>query len=348
MSAIDYASVRQAIQHGSLTPVYYLPGEEDILKDELVKAIVDVAVDPASRDFNVDIRGAGDLNGESLHTLLETPPMLAERRVVVVRGIEQWRKNAKIWSVLSSYLGHPSPTTLLILIGAGEPNATVAKQATHVSVGPPDADGLCQWAKARAAGWDMTLEHDAAMHLIRAVGGSLSITASEVDKLGASLDTGSVIGVKEIEQFVGVRHGETMTDWIDAVARRDLLRAVELLDVVLPQPGMTGVKMLNAMGTTLLGSRLARALADQRKNQRQVKDDLWRYLKSARPRGLGRYGEEVERWIVAATRWTTKELDAALMLMHEADEQLKSTTLSDPRATMTTLLLRFGSAKEAA
>ncbi len=347
MSAVDYSSAQQAIQHGTLAPVYYLTGEEEILKDELVTAIVDAAVDPTSRDFNVDIRGAGDLNGESLHTLLETPPMLAERRVAVVRGIDQWRKNSKIWTVLSTYLGHPSPTTILVLIGAGEANAGIAKQATHVSVEAPDADGLRNWAIARASGWGMTLERDAAMHLIRAVGGSLSMTASEVDKLGASMDTGSVIGAEEVERFVGVRHGETMTDWIDAVARRDLTRAITLLDVVLPQPGMTAVKMLNAMGTTLLGSRLARALADQRKDQRQVKDGLWRYLKGARPRGLGRYGEEVERWMAAAKCWKTTELDAALTLMHEADEQLKATTLSDSRATMTTLLLRFGSAKEA-
>ncbi|MCZ6850378.1 MAG: DNA polymerase III subunit delta [Planctomycetota bacterium] len=347
MSAVDYASVRQAIQRGNLAPVYYLAGEEEILKDELVSAIVDAAVDPASRDFNVDIRGAGDLNGESLHTLLETPPMLAERRVVVVRGIEQWRKNSKIWSVLFDYLGHPSPTTILTLTGAHEPDASIAKNATTVSVEAPDADGLRSWAIARATGWGMTLEPEAATHLIRAVAGSLSMTASEVDKLGASLDTGAAIGVAEIEKFVGVRHGETLTDWIDAVVQRDLPRAIKLLDVVLPQPGMTAVKMLNAMGTTLLGSRLARALADQRKNERQVKDGLWRYLKSARPRGLGRYGEEVERWLAAAKRWRTKELDAALTLMHEADEQLKSTTLTDPRATMTTLLLRFRSAKEA-
>ena len=346
MSAIDYSSVRQAIQRGNLSPVYYLAGEEDILKDELVSAIVDAAVDPASRDFNVDIRSAGDLNGESLHTLLETPPMLGERRVAVVRGIEQWRKNSKIWSVLFDYLGNPSPTTILILTGAHAPDAKIGKKVTLVLVEAPNADGLHTWAITRATGLGMTLETEAAAHLIRAVGGSLSMTASEVDKLGAALDTGSVIGVAEIEHFVGVRHGETLTDWIDAVVRRDIPRAIKLLDAVLPQAGMSAVKMLNAMGTTLLGSRLARALADQHKDQRQVKDGLWRYLKGARPRGLGRYGEEVERWITAAERWSTEDLAAALTLMHEADEQLKSTTLSDPKATMTTLLLRFGSGKE--
>ena len=43
MAAVDYSSVRQAIQRSSLAPVYYLTGEEDILKDELVGAITNTS-----------------------------------------------------------------------------------------------------------------------------------------------------------------------------------------------------------------------------------------------------------------------------------------------------------------
>jgi DNA polymerase III delta subunit len=110
---------------------------------------------------------------------------------------------------------------------------------------------------------------------------------------------------------------------------------------------MTAVKMLNALGGALLGTRLTRAFSDQRKNAKHVRDSLWRFLKSAHPPGIGRYGDEIDRWVAAAKHWQTEELDDALKLTHEADEQLKSTTLSDPRATLTTLLLRFWSPKEA-
>ena len=350
MSAVDYSTVRQVIRR-SLAPVYYLTGEEDILKDELVDTIIDAAVEPASRDFNVDIRGAGDLTGETLYTLLETPPMLAERRVAVVRGIDQWRKNSKIWQILLDYLERPSPTTTLVLVSGGDADKTdqgIAKRSTHVTVGPPDQDTMREWAMARAVRWGITLKREAATHLVRAVGGNLSNAASEIDKLGAALETGTTIGVPDIERFVGVRHGETLTDWVDAVAQRDVVRAVTLLDVVLPQPKITGVKMLMALGSALLGTRLARAVADQRKDAREVRDALWRYLKRERPKGIGRWGEEVDRWADASKRWKTRELDEAIKLTYEADEQLKSTTLSDPRAILTTLLLRFGSPKEAA
>jgi hypothetical protein len=38
-----------------------------------------------------------------------------ERRVVVVKNIEMWRKNAKVWKVVFSYLEHPSLSTVLVI-----------------------------------------------------------------------------------------------------------------------------------------------------------------------------------------------------------------------------------------
>lgn len=349
MSAASYASVRRAVARGDLAPVYYVTGEEEILKDELVDAIVGQALEPAARDFNLDVRSAGDLNGETFHTLVETPPMLAERRVAVVKGLEQWRKNSKTWRVLFDYVERPAPTTTLVLVlGAGaDPDRKLADHATHVVVSAPDADAVRDWALERATRLGFTLSRDGAAHLIEAVGASLSHAATELAKLGAAAD-GDQVGREEVERFVGVRHGETLSDWVDAAARRDTTHAIRLLEIVLPQPGMTGVKMLNALGTAIVGARLARGYADQRKDARQVKDALWHYLKQTRPRGLGRYSDEIDRWMGVAPRWRRRELDRALRIMFEADVQLKSTTLSDPRATLTTMLLRFGQPEEAA
>ena len=100
MSAASFSSVCRAIKRGDLAPVYYLTGDEEILKDELIGAVINAAVEETARDFNLDVRTEGDLNGESLHALVETPPMLAARRVAVVKGTEQWRKNSKVWHLL--------------------------------------------------------------------------------------------------------------------------------------------------------------------------------------------------------------------------------------------------------
>jgi hypothetical protein len=184
-AALSFDSAYRQIRRGDLAPVYYLTGEEDVLKDELITFVQQQVVDPASRDFNLDVRSAGDLDGESLHTLVETPPMLAERRVVVVKNLEQWRKNAKVWRVLEQYLANPSPTTVLLIVhGAGEaPNAKLKAHAVHVKLEPLNPERLVRWVERRSKETGFTIEPEAVEHLVSAVSGDLSHLAMEVEKL---------------------------------------------------------------------------------------------------------------------------------------------------------------------
>src|SRR5438874_11339820 len=97
MGALSYDGLLRSLKPGATPdPVYYFHGDEDILKDEAVRAIVELAVDPSLRDFNVDRRSAADLDPEAFHSLVNTPPMLAPVRVVVLRGIEEVKKTSKV------------------------------------------------------------------------------------------------------------------------------------------------------------------------------------------------------------------------------------------------------------
>src|SRR5436309_1170978 len=58
MGALTFDALLRSLKQGASDPVYYLHGDEDVLKDEAVRALVERAVDPAARDFNVDQRSA--------------------------------------------------------------------------------------------------------------------------------------------------------------------------------------------------------------------------------------------------------------------------------------------------
>src|SRR3954470_1827847 len=116
MSAHSMDSLFRSFHKGSLAPVYYFHGPEDVLKDEAVHAILDRVLDPSLRDFNFDQRSAGQLDAETVHTLCNTLPMLAERRVVLLRDIEAWKRKAAERSEFLRYLEHPSPDTVVILM----------------------------------------------------------------------------------------------------------------------------------------------------------------------------------------------------------------------------------------
>ncbi len=350
MAALTLEAVYRALKRGELAPVYYLTGEAEVLKDELAAAIGSAAVEPASRDFNYDARSAGDLDGEALHALVETPPMLADRRVVVVRGLEQWRANASIWQVLLRYLERPSPSTVLILVhGAGEKaNPAIVAAAQHVPLDALTPDLLRRWVGARAERAGLIVEPDAVKHLIDSVGADLGALSMEIEKLAAACAVGESIGVARVSQMVGVRRGETLHDWLEAVLFRDAVRAVELLDVVLQQPGGTGVRLVSAVGTALLGTRLARSLADAGSSPRQVEDQVFRHLRQTRPPGVGLWSEEAKLWTRAAAAWSAAELDDALRTAAEADRALKTSGLTDERGTVAALLLRIAPRRVAA
>jgi DNA polymerase-3 subunit delta len=340
MAAPSFDSIRKSIARGEIAPVYYLGGADELRKDELIRDILEAALEPGARDFNLDVRSASDLDAESLHTLIETPPLLALRRAVVVRGVEQWRKNARTWPVLHRYLERPAETTLLILVqGAGEPlDAAVAAKALHAESDQLDREALVAWIAERARRAGLTLEPDAADHLVRAVGADTTQLAAELDKLAAARGDHPVT-THDVAEMVGVRRGETVSDWIDAVLLRDTKSAMNLLDVVLPQAGVSGVRIVATLGSQLLGVRLGRALLDRGTPPARLTGELLNQIKVLSVRGLGSWGPLAATWAKAAQRWRAHELDAAVSAAYQADRQLKSTTVTDERGVLADLVL---------
>jgi DNA polymerase-3 subunit delta len=261
--------------------------------------------------------------------------------VVVIRNLEQWRKNAKTWDALRSYLAHPAPSTVLVLVhGAGEPSdAGLARAALHVDVETPGPAALRRWVDQRAQRAGVGLEPQALEHLVRAVGPDLARLATELDKLAAAKGSDVTVSAEEVAQLVGVNRGETVEDWLEAVVARDLPRALGLTDAVLPQAGVTAVRMVMALGAELVGVRMARALADSGLSGGRLERAVFEQLRRARPVGGRNWELQARMWAAAAERWSAVELDQALRVAYQADLALKSTTVSDDRAALRTLVL---------
>ena len=86
----------RSLGKGAPATAYYFHGPEDLLKDEALRALLDRVLDPSLRDFNLDQRSAGQLDADTLFALCTTLPMMAERRVVVLREIEALKRKPKV------------------------------------------------------------------------------------------------------------------------------------------------------------------------------------------------------------------------------------------------------------
>jgi DNA polymerase-3 subunit delta len=170
-----------------VAPVIYLHGPEDLLKDEIVRTVIEQVLDPGLREFNLDQRSAAQLDPEAVYSLCHTPPMMAERRVVVIRDVEAWRgkTKAKAKDVVLRYLEQPSADTIVFLVQGGaqeEEDKEFAKRALAVCCEPLPPERAIKWVLRRARQRGVAIDPAAAEHLVRAVGCDLSALASEFDK----------------------------------------------------------------------------------------------------------------------------------------------------------------------
>src|SRR2546427_391967 len=346
MAVLSFDALLRSLKQGR-TPeaLYYLHGDEDVLKDEAIRALVDRVLDPGARDFNFDQRSASDLDAEAFDSLVNTPPLLAAARVVVLRGVEDVRKTSKVRQALVRYLQAPNPTTLLILVqGAGE-DAELARLATSVAIEPLPAPRVHKWVAHRARQLQLTLEPDAAELLVESVGNDLGALTGELDKLAAVV-AGRTDGGRatrdDVAALVGARPGQTLQDLIDAALERRAAAAARMIEPVLEQAGMTGVRILMALGTALIGTALARAELDGGTPPGRLAGALLGHLRATRPFGLGSWEQTAARWAGWATHWSAGSLRAALRLALDADRALKSTTLTDERGILVQLVLALG------
>ena len=349
MGALTFDALLRSLKRSPLDPVYYLHGDEDILKDEAIRALLDRAVEPGARDFNVDQRSAAGLDPEAFYTLVNTPPMLAETRAVIIRGLEQIKKTSALYKEIIRYLAAPNPTTVLILTqGAGEdPDSGLSKDTTSVAVKPLPPDRVARWMARRAGELGLALEPDAGALLLDAVGHDLGFLARELDKLAAL--TGGRAGTRaDVAALVGMRHGETLSHLVEAALARRSAVAARLVESILEQTGMSGVRVVTALGTALIGTALARAELDRGVPLARLPDVLFRHIRTARPFGLGDWKEEAARWARWAGHWHLTTLRHALRRTLAADYALKSSTVSDDGAIVADLLLTWAAPQQEA
>jgi DNA polymerase-3 subunit delta len=316
--------------------VFFLYGDEEYLKEQAVARIVAAHLDPATRDFNLDqLRGA-DLDVETFASIVQTPPMMAEWRVVVVREAQALAAAARTRAVVEELIDRPPPGLALVLV-AQLPERSRAqfyevlkRKARSVEFAPLAPGDVPGWLMDRAAAEGVELAPDAAMALADALGVEVGILERELAKLCDYVGDRRRIEPADVEAVVGQIPRQNRWEWFDLVGEGEFARARAALPVLL-EAKESGVALVMGIGTQLL--RVAIALAG---GERALQAELPQH----------------QRWLAGriakqARRWTAERLDAALDDLLRADRLLKSSSLSEAQI-LEELLLRFQARAEAA
>jgi DNA polymerase III subunit delta len=341
MSAAGGArAVRAAIESRTFDPAYYFYGEDDFLKEETARRLIDAAVDAATRDFNLELRRASDLDSELLGSLLGTPPMMAERRAVVVRDVGALKKDAR--AMLDRFLESP-PSDVLVLLtspAGAKADKLLCERATAVDFEPLSGAKIPKWiAHYVEHELKSRITQDAMGLLQDAVGDDLAQIKTELDKL-ASYAESDTIDERAVGAIVGVRREETLGSFLDAVARRDVSAALTRLPGLLQQPKLSGVQIVMALATQTLALAWGRAQRDRGTSAGRLPSEFYSLLKENPSSYTGRsWGEAVNCWSGSVDRWSAGELDAALGALLQADAMLKESRLSSEEQLLANLVL---------
>jgi DNA polymerase III delta subunit len=269
--------------------------------------------------------------------------MMAERRVVVLREVEGWKRKPKTRAAFLKYLERPAQETVVILVQSAAEESEdkdLVRGAFAVACEPLPAERARRWLLRRAAALGVTLEDAAADHLLAATGGELGAVAAELQKL-AALPGGTPLTAEQVGALVGIRHGETIYDWRDAALDGDAGRAAAMTGPLLDQPGVTAVKLVTLVGTSLVGVGLARSHLDRGTRGGSLERLVFDRLRQLRLFGLPDWKAESVRWARWAGAWPAARVHAGLRAARDADVALKSTTISNERAILVDLVLRL-------
>ena len=196
---------------------------EDFQRDERLRDILAQTVDPATRDFNLDtlwcLRSSSDPNDFSLEKLSDMVmafPMMAERRVVVVRFFDQLHKETQ--KKAAAILAGVPETTLAIV--EGEKASLVPKPKTGFlaeSFKPVYEKDLPPWIKARFRKRGKTVADRAAALLMNNVGMELAELDREIEKVAMVAGDRAAITEEDVRAVVGEYRRDTVYAFCNAV-----------------------------------------------------------------------------------------------------------------------------------
>jgi DNA polymerase-3 subunit delta len=340
MSTSALRALRDALKQGSLSGAYYICGEDDFQKEDAMKQLVAAAVDPATRDFNLDVHRAQEVDARTLDSLLSAVPMMAERRVVVVREAGALKKEAR--GLLERFLKDPPTDLMLLLVEApgAKTDKDLCQLATPMEFMPLSADRIPRWISHYVStNLSTRITFGAAELLHAAIGSDLHDLVSELDKL-ASYTNGGEIDEAAVSAVAGVNRGETIVDLLDAVALRNPRVALPLIPHVLGQPKTSAVSVVLALASQTIAIAWGRARLDEGLAPSRLQGEYFSLLRQSGSVFTGRpWGSAATAWASAVDRWDRGSLDQALDALLVADAALKETRFSSEEQLLTTLVL---------
>lgn len=227
-----------------LKDVYYIYGDEELLVEQAIRRLKNLFASQADADFNMEVLDTANVGAESIVDAAETMPLMASKRLVIVRGADRLARKEQ--ETLGKYLDRPNPATTLVLVAGtqssgGQRDANSMKKVEGsalfkktVSVGGESlkftmgARGrqahVEDWVSDEFARRGKRIEPQARDVLVERVGKELRDLEDAVERICLYAADIEVIRAEDVVKVVVPAAEQGVFELIDAVAdrRRDM------------------------------------------------------------------------------------------------------------------------------
>lgn len=255
--------------------IYALVGDEEFLKRRCRDTIIAQTLGEADPAFAVTTYTGDKLDFSTVRNDLETLPFLSPCRVVVVENADTFVTHNR--AALEKFAVQPATHGVLILEVKAFPETTKLAKAlpdpAKLTCKAPYTDKLPAWCVSWAtATHNVSLDADAAQHLVQLVGTSLGTLDQEIAKLAVAVGNRRTITAEDVHHYVGRSRSADVFKIMDAIGDGKPAIALSILEELFEEgedplailgPLTSQLRKLAAVGRSIgQGRPLTQALDD--------------------------------------------------------------------------------------
>lgn len=301
------------VKNGNFVPVYLLMGTEPYYPDLVCDEIIKYALTDSERDFNQTVFYGLDTDAGTVASECRSYPMMAERRLVVVKEAQ----SMKTLEDLAAYASDPMESTVLVILMHGA--SADKRRALYKNVQKKGvvlvSDALRdyempQWITSFYKSRGLDIEPAAAALLAEYAGTDMSRIMLETEKMQKNLPEGTVrVNAADIEKNVGISRQFSIFELTKALSYMKAEKALKIAAYI-----GNGPKFMLLLATAPLYTHFYRILkyeAALLKNPAMSKADRAKLL------GVNPYF--MEEYDVAARNYPIRRCMKVISLLEEYD-----------------------------
>lgn len=317
MAGIESQKLYKDLESGNLKPLYCLYGEEPYLIQQSLERFKYAVLNEGAIDFNFDLFYAADADISTVKDAVETLPMMAQRRLVILKEAQELTD--KEWLQLESLFSSPVETTVFVISASRidkrkKSIRMLLDSGDSVEFRKPYENQIPQWVKYIAQTLSLKITDDAIHLLHKLVGNHLVEIEGELKKL-ADFVGDKKIEVSDVAQVVSRSREENVFDFTKAIGENDRVRALEHL-VHLMDQGQSEVGIVS-----LLARHLRILLLINKGVEAGLSGAKLAHYAQVPPYFLESYLEQ-------GRTWNIRKLEQTLVVLSDTDRALKSSPLS--------------------